>query len=90
MPLYLYIHMNMYVYIYIIILYIHMMKLKRLPLASRRQVDCAMTLRLPFSLFPVKNQTPTAPAMRHWPMAMFKALFHRNTKNDTAKRQSKT
>ena len=27
----------------------------------------------------MRHQTPTAPAMMHWPMAIFKALFHRNT-----------
>ena len=37
--------------------------------------------RLPLSALLVKNHTPTAPAMRHCPMAMFRACDKENERN---------
>jgi hypothetical protein len=48
-----------------------------------------MTAVLPFSLFRVKNQQEHAAATTNCPMAIIKALFHKNTKKETANLQSK-
>lgn len=50
--------------------------------------------RLPLSALLVKNHTPTAPAMRHCPMAMFRACDKENERNQlpnqTSAKNSKT